>query len=118
MCADHGEHQPGSSRSSVGAPAGDGAGDELEPHQEGAPLTKAAPDKAPSPLAWLAMKMVRGYQKYFSAFTPPVCRFHPTCSQYTLIAIQRYGFFKGGWMGFWRIMRCHPFHPGGYDPVP
>lgn len=74
--------------------------------------------RKPGVLARFGMGMVRGYQKYISVYTPPVCRYQPTCSQYTLIAIQRYGLFRGSWMGFKRIMRCHPFHPGGYDPVP
>ncbi len=47
-----------------------------------------------------------------------VCRFHPTCSQYTYEAIDKYGVFKGGAMGIWRIVRCNPFNPGGFDPVP
>lgn len=68
--------------------------------------------------ARFGVRLVRGYQRYISAYTPPVCRFYPTCSQYTLIAIQRYGLLKGSWLGAWRIMRCHPFHPGGIDHVP
>ena len=57
------------------------------------------------------------YQK-ISSLTPPRCRFYPTCSEYTKQAIQKYGFFKGGWLGLKRICRCHPFNDGGYDPVP
>lgn len=57
------------------------------------------------------------YQK-FSRLTPPVCRFYPTCSQYTKEAIMKYGILKGGWLGLKRIFRCHPGNPGGYDPVP
>ena len=71
-----------------------------------------------SPLAWVAIFMVRFYQRLLSPMLPPSCRYSPTCSQYTLTALRRYGFFRGGWLGFRRIMRCHPFRPGGYDPVP
>lgn len=62
--------------------------------------------------------LVRFYQRRISPLTPPSCRFQPTCSQYTLVAIQRYGLLRGSWMGLKRIARCHPFHPGGHDPVP
>jgi uncharacterized protein len=65
----------------------------------------------------IAVFMIRAYRKV-SAFTPAVCRYQPTCSRYTEEAIQKYGFWKGTWMGLKRICRCHPFHPGGYDPVP
>jgi uncharacterized protein len=58
------------------------------------------------------------YQRWISAFTPPVCRYHPTCSAYTKQAIELHGPWRGGWMGTKRILRCHPFTPGGYDPVP
>lgn len=58
------------------------------------------------------------YQKHISSRTPPRCRFYPTCSQYTYTAIERFGVFRGTLMGMWRILRCNPFNPGGYDPVP
>ena len=61
---------------------------------------------------------IRFYQKYISPGLPPRCRFIPTCSQYALEAIEKYGPLKGGWMAFRRILRCNPFHKGGYDPVP
>ena len=61
---------------------------------------------------------VRFYRRFLSPLKPPTCRFHPTCSAYTKEAIEVHGAFKGVWMGAWRIARCHPFHPGGYDPVP
>lgn len=66
----------------------------------------------------LLMGVIRGYQRYISPLTPPSCRFHPTCSHYTYEAIEKYGAVKGVWLGMKRIARCHPFHPGGFDPVP
>ena len=65
-----------------------------------------------------AMLLIRGYQQTIARILPASCRFWPSCSQYTLEAIDRYGVLKGGWLGARRIVRCHPFHPGGFDPVP
>lgn len=66
----------------------------------------------------LLISLIEFYRKYISPRTSPCCRFIPTCSQYGLEAIERYGAFKGGFMTLWRILRCNPFVPGGYDPVP
>ncbi len=66
------------------------------------------------PLIWL----IRFYRKNISPNTPPSCKFTPTCSQYGLEAIERFGAFRGGLMTLWRILRCNPFSKGGYDPVP
>lgn len=62
--------------------------------------------------------LVHFYQRFISPAFPPCCRFMPTCSEYALIAIERYGALKGGYLALRRILRCNPFHPGGYDPVP
>ena len=61
---------------------------------------------------------IRIYREYVSPLKAPSCRFVPTCSEYAMIAVDRYGALRGGWMALKRIMRCHPFHEGGYDPVP
>jgi len=58
------------------------------------------------------------YQKHISPLTPPSCRFYPCCSEYSRIAFLRHGFFTGIWLTVWRLMRCNPWNPGGYDPVP
>jgi putative membrane protein insertion efficiency factor len=65
-----------------------------------------------------AIGSIRFYQRFISPGLGAQCRYYPTCSAYTLTAIERYGVAKGSWMGVRRIARCHPFHPGGYDPVP
>ena len=66
----------------------------------------------------ITMALIRLYQNTLSRALPSTCRFYPSCSQYTYEAISRYGFWRGGWLGIKRIARCHPFNPGGYDPVP
>ena len=65
-------------------------------------------------LIWL----VRGYQRFISPLFPPSCRFVPSCSQYAIDSIDRFGTIKGSYFAIVRIIRCNPFHPGGYDPVP
>jgi uncharacterized protein len=62
--------------------------------------------------------LIRFYQIAISPLKPPSCRFYPTCSHYGLEAVKKFGPFKGGWLAVRRITKCHPFHPGGFDPVP
>lgn len=69
-------------------------------------------------MKFIALKLLRFYKRFISPLLPSACRFEPTCSVYMYQAIDKYGVIKGGWMGLRRIGRCHPFHPGGYDPVP
>lgn len=66
----------------------------------------------------LILALVRFYQKVISPIKGPTCRFYPVCSQYAYTAIARFGVIKGGWLALKRILKCHPFHPGGFDPVP
>ncbi len=73
--------------------------------------------KINSILAKGAIYLIRFYQKFISPGLPHSCRFYPTCSEYSIQAISKYGILKGGIMSLWRIIRCNPFNPGGYDPV-
>jgi putative membrane protein insertion efficiency factor len=66
----------------------------------------------------ILLSLIRVYQKTLSRVLPPSCRFVPSCSQYGYEAVARYGVLHGGWMAVKRVARCHPFNPGGYDPVP
>jgi len=66
----------------------------------------------------ILLALVRFYRRAISPFRRPCCRFYPTCSQYALEAIEKYGALKGGYLAVRRILRCNPFHRGGYDPVP
>jgi uncharacterized protein len=61
---------------------------------------------------------IRWYQRWISSYLPPSCRFSPSCSEYAAGAVERHGLVRGGWLAVRRLLRCHPFHPGGFDPVP
>ncbi|CAH2215341.1 membrane protein insertion efficiency factor YidD [Tepidibacter aestuarii] len=61
--------------------------------------------------------IIRFYQKFISPIKGKTCRFYPTCSQYAIDALEKYGFLKGSYLSIKRILKCHPFHEGGYDPV-
>ena len=66
----------------------------------------------------LLQRLLRLYQRTLSQWLPPTCRFSPSCSEFAIKALDRYGVWKGGWISLCRVLRCHPFHPGGDDPVP
>lgn len=69
-------------------------------------------------MKYLAMGLIRLYQLTLSPLMPPSCRFTPSCSHYGYEAFKRHGFWKGAWLTVKRVSRCHPFNPGGHDPVP
>ncbi len=69
-------------------------------------------------MKYIFIFLIKVYQRTLSRVLPPSCRFYPSCSEYGVQALQKYGVFKGGWLTVKRIARCHPFTPGGYDPVP
>jgi putative membrane protein insertion efficiency factor len=71
-----------------------------------------------TPVRNLALMLIRFYQKAISPHLPASCRYYPTCSAYAYEAVKKYGVFRGLNLAFRRILRCHPFHPGGFDPVP
>lgn len=71
-----------------------------------------------NPIKYLLIGLVKFYQASISPLTPASCRYTPTCSQYAIEALRKYGAFKGGWLALKRILRCHPWGGHGYDPVP
>ena len=83
--------------------------------QGGGRLHRVNPARVPRRIVML---LIRGYQLTLSHLVFTQCRFTPSCSRYTYEAVERFGALKGSWLGIRRIMRCHPFHPGGFDPVP
>ncbi len=69
-------------------------------------------------MKFLAIALIRCYQMFLSPLLGANCRYQPTCSHYAITAIERFGFWRGAWLAIKRIARCHPWHEGGYDPVP
>ena len=78
------------------------------------------PELGPAPAfpARVLIAMLSAYKRYLSPLLPPACRFHPTCSEYMAEALRVHGLGRGLWLGARRLGRCHPWHPGGFDPVP
>ncbi len=68
-------------------------------------------------MKYVLIKIITLYRKYISPLKKPCCRFYPTCSSYSIMAIEKYGAIKGVWLSLKRILRCHPFNAGGYDPL-
>ena len=66
----------------------------------------------------MLLLLIRSYQIFLSPLKLPCCRYYPTCSEYARLAIEKYGAGRGSWLTLQRLLRCHPFHDGGYDPVP
>jgi putative membrane protein insertion efficiency factor len=99
---------------------GNGSYDEADTGAEGASSAEAPAQ----PGGWRALPrllligFVRAYQMLLSPLLPASCRYYPTCSAYAVEALQRHGALRGGWLAVRRIARCHPFRPGGFDPVP
>ena len=76
------------------------------------------PETGPTAIARALMAVVTGYRRFLSPLLPPRCRFEPSCSAYALEALREHGAARGLWLAIARLARCHPFNPGGYDPVP
>lgn len=70
-----------------------------------------------APIANFSITLIKLYQRFISPFTGNNCRFYPSCSEYSIQALQKYGFIRGSFKTSTRVLKCHPFHPGGYDPL-
>lgn len=71
-----------------------------------------------APITFSLRALVRAYQLLLRPLLPPACRHHPSCSRYAIEALERHGALEGGWLALWRVLRCHPWAEGGFDPVP
>ena len=78
----------------------------------------ASPPRLESDVRAAVLFLLRVYKRLISPLLPPMCRFEPTCSIYMMQAVEKYGVLRGGWLGLRRLSHCHPFNPGGWDPVP
>jgi uncharacterized protein len=88
-------------------------------HEHSVPALRDIPLRWNTAARLPVLALIRAYQLTISRGLPSgTCRFYPTCSHYGYEAIAKYGLIKGGWLAAWRVMRCQPFNPGGYDPVP
>lgn len=81
-------------------------------------MTMARPQTEPGCAARAGIALVRFYQRFLTGLKPPTCRYYPSCSEYSIQAIAHHGLLRGGLLALWRILRCNPFSPGGYDPGP
>jgi hypothetical protein len=111
-------NQAPTSRYPAPDPAGSADADESARPSALFPRPRSVLGWALAPITWLLIGLIRCYQRLISPGLPPSCRFAPSCSQYALEAVQRYGAVKGVWLSARRLTRCHPWHPGGFDPVP
>ncbi|HDZ23043.1 MAG: membrane protein insertion efficiency factor YidD [Thermoplasmata archaeon] len=84
---------------------------------KGNSTTSSFPERALFKWRYIPIALIGIYQKFISPLLPPSCRFYPSCSTYARQAIEKYGLCKGGFLALARVLKCHPLHPGGYDPL-
>lgn len=85
-------------------------------YEKNSSLWSAELSRSPSTRS-LLLVVLRGYKRFVSPWLPAACRFYPTCSEFAAEAVEQHGAFRGSLRAVWRLLRCHPFHPGGFDPV-